>query len=692
MKTVRNITNSIVKLAIVLANLQVARICLGQQCPQEFSKSWTGFGPDNFWSSDENWLPVQEPQQCDHVFITTAANTIMDRPPSGSQRRILSLTVSAAGETALEDAAGLSDSRLYCVRDLRRSGGINDHLIRLGPLDRAFVGDALANPPGNGTALGFNWDVAGTTPTGGPEVTVAGTIGCGHWIARNAEIGVGFRVPTGQELTGAPGTIDTNVCDVPGGIPPLGRRWELQGVTLRARRAQNLGVWTVQQAVGARANDLQFTEYLQANEFFFEGAVNSKLNVLFPGDDPSNPQVDEGLHVLNAMHVAGPTDSALAQGPKVQTERLLVGPQAKLVLSDGAEFQVREDDHFLTAPAGATFEDEASLQYGPFYAQSLTLFEVQDWGAGPGRVPPLAFKGNSFITTALPIDPIIEGFNQELEMHLHVHLDIEGELSRPPAIAWHTGEVDLVVGSSAVGNPPPLKLEVIAADSCNLWFTDIPEPRCLKHWRSLTVHARDGPLGPEMKLVDRHDNYPSSAAVCESTDFPEAMYVKQNVIIHNHGPATVDLNHLRLYYGGELITRGPGAFTRGWPILLLHTEYGDFNGDCVVDEADETWLPAGLRRGAGEISTAPVHATLPILDYDGDCDVDEVEIGLFYQRLDARYPTRGCTGGAAGIGLVCPPRTSLTRTPLGLADGVSFGRIGMTCSDSVDRAVGADND
>jgi hypothetical protein len=130
-----------------------------------------------------------------------------------------------------------------------------------------------------------------------------------------------------------------------------------------------------------------------------------------------------------------------------------------------------------------------------------------------------------------------------------------------------------------------------------------------------------------MKLVDDHVNSPSSTTARESADPPEALYIRDDIILHNAGPAAVDLNHLRLYYGGTLTVHGADAFVNGQPIPLIQTEYGDFNGDCIIDAADETIFLS--MPGGGE----SVHAAIPILDYDGDCDVDDVERDLFHQRL-----------------------------------------------------------
>ena len=75
------------------------------------------------------------------------------------------------------------------------------------------------------------------------------------------------------------------------------------------------------------------------------------------------------------------------------------------------------------------------------------------------------------------------------------------------------------------------------------------------------------------------------------------------------------------------------------------TSYGDFNGDCYVNAADEALFPL-----AGDWSLMPVptlSAIIPLYDYNGDCLVDDDDHSVFYLRLNqaAYNPIAGCTPG-----------------------------------------------
>jgi hypothetical protein len=336
---------------------------------------------------------------------------------------------------------------------------------------------------------------------------------------------------------------------------------------------------------------------------------------------------------------------------------LLVDPQAQLILAEGAELTVERLSAGLlaSAPAGATFENGASLRYGPLYGQPISRLEVHDWFAGPGRFPKLQFKANSYITTELPIDPLTEGIVQELLLTLYVHFDIESKVSWPPALSWHTGDVDLAI--EATGTlVPPVQMECIASDSCNIWFTDVPEPRCLKHWRSLTI---GGNYVLNLELVDHHDNHQPNAVPCGDSAPTEAMYVLGDISAEDidDGQSTVNLNGLRLYYGGSIpvwTSGSPFLSVGGEPFPLIKTNWGDFDGDCDIDVEDALLFPLS---NAVPPVTYNLLATNPLFDHDGDCRIGEHEYELFYCRFSGECPMSWttCNGGAGGVALVCPP-------------------------------------
>jgi hypothetical protein len=67
-------------------------------------------------------------------------------------------------------------------------------------------------------------------------------------------------------------------------------------------------------------------------------------------------------------------------------------------------------------------------------------------------------------------------YNLDLQA-FNTSFEIQSVVSRDPAIDWYTGDVDLIMEGQDVD---AYTLEVISEDGCNLWFTDVPEPRCLK--------------------------------------------------------------------------------------------------------------------------------------------------------------------------------------------------------------------
>jgi hypothetical protein len=572
-------------------------------------------------------------------------------------------------------------------------------------------------PSGHGQTYGLKWTMQGSPGQAGfnrAVVIVSDTIGCGQWTAQLADITVGHRYGTLEEGVYPPddedalGIIDGSVCGV---YPPGNNEWNLNGVLLRAKRALNLHDWQITEYLtesGNRPSDLELAEYFAPTDLLFSGWLESRLRVGFGGGDPDNPPAEAGLRVFGVMNVRGPLDDPqhpewqTLPGPTVIAERFradvdLVTGGAVLALSDGAQFLVEgwAEHGTIGLPVEALFQPRSSLRYGrrlgsdspeidpPNLRQPITRFQVTDRSDRP-REPALRFLDvdqpepkASYITTALPRN---SGLNQEMELKLRVHLDVHGDLSKPsgiprdpndPAqghIAWDTGSVDLVIERATYSNFPvqdcvdrgltgncEAQVEVITGESCNVWFIDedMPEPRCVKYWRSLTVGARDSPAPSYVKLVDRHDNYPSGSDACDSSHIAEALYIRDNVIIHNPGPAAVDLNGLRLYYGGEFLgidpsTGQPTPLSKPGVIPLCKTRYGDLNCDCRIDDLDAGLFPAVL----------PAPAAFPNLDWDGNCLIDPTDAAVFWSRVNhpAYQNIEGCTGGPGGVPLDCPRR------------------------------------
>ncbi|MEK6677417.1 MAG: hypothetical protein AABZ47_17410, partial [Planctomycetota bacterium] len=447
------------------------------------------------------------------------------------------------------------------------------------------------------------------------------------------------------------GTIDPALCDTP--VPEGGRIWDLRGVRLMAKRALNVNTWLVGDTT-LRNSFLEFREYLGVPFFTYEGNAAGRLRVGYVGD-PQNPQPDEGLRVTGRFEVGGPPLDETAKGPTVELEKLVVDNGAEFILSDGVNVRIGDyvEPTNHSVPAAATFENEASLRYGQRLGsaltnQPITTFEVSNQYDAP-RQPALWFKGNSYIAKSSDLEPCSETPSEEMELVLRTHLDIEGVLSRSPAIAWNTGDVDLrLLAPVNSGNYDcsdestcHAEIEVIAADSCNIWFTDVCYRRCLKHWRKLFIDVVAGEKVPT-RFVDRHDNHQPNSGGCNDPLPPEAMYVEGDVEINdNANPLQpfVDLNGLKLYYGGALVGDANTGFHNGELIPLIKTEWGDFNGDCVVDADDEALFPL---RGTWGPVVPRISATNPLHDFDGDCDVDEVEYDLFYERKNAGYVAQNC--------------------------------------------------
>ncbi|MEK6674808.1 MAG: hypothetical protein AABZ47_04040 [Planctomycetota bacterium] len=364
--------NTVGKLALgaTLALGGIGTTALAQTCNPEIVNSWNAGGaPSPLWSNAANWNIVGEqprpPSDCDNVFISIPALSVMDRPSAGvPRRRVLSVTMSQPGETRLGAAFELNNSELYCVRDLIRTNSFDDHVMQLGQIDQVFVGDPAPvspNLPGHGDTYGFQWFIDGGAS--GASVYVTDTIGCGRWTVADARIFAGFKPPNagGQIIPTALGTIDPALCDTP--APEGGRIWDLRGVTLKAKRALNVNTWLVGDSL-YRVSDLLFTEYLEVHDMMFEGSRGSALRV-GREDSRSPPKEDEGLRITGRMTVKGTSDDEI--GPRVYVSNLVLAPGAELRIGKGVNFDVDNIDGLPAerVPLGVIVEDGASLRYGP---------------------------------------------------------------------------------------------------------------------------------------------------------------------------------------------------------------------------------------------------------------------------------------------------------------------------------------
>jgi hypothetical protein len=348
------------------------------------------------------------------------------------------------------------------------------------------------------------------------------------------------------------------------------------------------------------------------------------------------------------------------RGPSIDAEKLLVRASGNLTIDDGTLFSITAWDlEGHLAPVAADFQPLSSLRYGhdgppppedPNGPKSNTL--TVDMREASGRQPAMHLQGGSYITTKLPRGE--DAQVQQLTLDLQVHLDVEGILSQAPAVAWDTTTVDLKIrpGTLDDGNPPPVETEAIAADACNVFFTDLPTgpAPCLKYWRSLTV-GEFSPYQeqPTMRLVDNHDNHRPNKSSCGAAPAPEAMYIAGDVFVEGWTDylPLIDLNGMNLYYGGMIDYGGSvgpfsqSLFTNGSAIPLIKTHWGDFNGDCVIDGADAALFPFVFP------GVPTIRARNPMFDFDGDCKIGQLEYDEFYNRLASMGGVLipGCTGG-----------------------------------------------
>lgn len=421
---------------------------------------------------------------------------------------------------------------------------------------------------------------------------------------------------------------------------------------------------------------MTFSEFFSVRILTFSAGSGSVITVL----DPSAEADDvTGLRIQARLRLS--RDAALTVGPFVEAEGFFVEPKGTITLEHGSRFAAtKPHDGHTHAPTRADFkgaEDTASvLSYGFYFpdnpSNEITRFSVDD--NADAHHPSLAFHGQSYITSVS--DPDIVSTNgeiQELQLALRSHLEIEATTHAPPARNWFTGHVDLVYYPSRVpGDRTAARHEAVAADCCNVFFTDVNEPRCLKYWRSL--YAKPSGCGIEhvfIDLVDERENYPPSPA-------REAFYIRDRAAIGESETGTpcgnldrfaeLRLNNLRFYYG-VLYPADGTTVCGGEHYPLIKTIYGDFDGDCDVDRDDyETLEFYAKSSGPG------IPSEYPLADFDGDCDIDLQDMNAFRVRLGRTCTCDDC--GPSGCffaeecpALNCPPGVG----PVALREMQNFG-------------------
>lgn len=564
--------------------------------------------PFNLWSLEDNWSLNVRPNETHDVTVTTPNATInMDYNPPGNYS-ILSFQAGVPGTLQL---SGFND--INTIAGARYGGSLNGYTINV-PYAEQFTSGSPFGQTGwaNTVVERFEWSVGG-----GATVGVVGTIGGGRWTlgdgtSTRANLDVGYIIGGGPVISdpAALGTIDSGF-----GGPPYGPHdWTLNGAVVRAKRCQNLGIWNVNQASNAPPNEISAIEYFETGRTILTGRRQSTLWVATPSAT-ANPG---GLRVKDLLEAK----FGLGDAPSIEAEKLLVDAGKTVKLAHGAYLGIRESSisgvqHSAFAPVSAVFDGTASLGSKLLYGnpavepERITQLEVQENVSGI-REPALRFAGQSYISTQTDPD---NDPAQELEIHLGVHLEIQAETMRSPGIAWHTGGVDILVLPSS--SFLAADMENIAADCCNVFFTDVREPRCLKYWRNLTLKDH-----PEVsaRLLDKFENYLPNIG-----SNPEAMYVREKVEGVFPPGMIIDLNQKRLYYG-ELVG-DPAGLVNGVHAQLIKTRFGDFDGNCKIDSADYNNYLRPFVTSPGVVTAYPLG------DFDGDCDIDLVDLREYRSRL-----------------------------------------------------------
>ncbi len=526
-----------------------------------------------------------------------------------------------------------------------RLSNVNESAINVGAGDAFWVGDVLdGQTTTDADAKGYKWTVIGGA-TGRGLVGVTGTVGPGEWLVQNALLSFGYEIigsPSGP-VFGDPlatsGIIDSLVTSEL--LSPGGSTWTFHGVEFRASRCENLDFWYANRDVNPNLfNYLRVSEYFEARMFFLEGSEGGNpLSDRLEASFKLAAAPESGLRVLQFVGLSG-TNPSGNDGPWIQAGEMLVRRQAPtdapavVRIEDASQLHVMIGLSDLSPPETVKpkIEDASILQYGTKHVlfdeeQDVTFtlhrnyFLVQSKETTtPGS---LTLDPTSMITAlgaSVGQDPYVPGSHDLLHEMNNSDFVIQSQVSALPARGWHTGDVDLFFWANL---NEPLDFEVIAEDVCNLWFVDVPEPRCLKHWRNLVID------GPELVLVDQSNNH-----VCED-EGDDALYIVEDIFLRNS--AKFNVNGTQVYYGGSLNLGNGSIDGSPAPLRLKKSLYGDFNGDCFVNAMDVTII-SDYVAGLGP------KCDWPLGDWNGDCTVDVIDLNETMQRAsDPSFtPLPGC--------------------------------------------------
>jgi hypothetical protein len=603
--------------------------------------------PNNNWNNAARWSLAVTPQPThdvflDLVFAGSSITTVMDLPDVNGRAEVNSFSASlGSGQTgalnlkAYADYMDPNQPNCGANRHLRSRGDflstapLNAYTVNVGPSDSVWIGAGFFQlpppplpPPFEPLQISntshFKWNLEPFNCGGSPQVGVTGTIGPGQWTAKRAYLGIGFHPhpAMGGPIAGAPGVIDSGVT----GTPTNTSRWTLEGTYLRGNTARNLDQWVISETPGT-ASTIQFRRYFESKQTFLSGTSASSFKVSIVGGQAG----ERGLRVKTSFEMRRPSSAVNMDGPRTECEELLVEANGKIQLERGAYLGVKRIESAVDdAPTGNRFESGSRLLYGlrrsaNDVSLTMTLLDLLE-RAKHAREPKFHLAGQAYMGTPIDPDKLQVGQLQEMEVHSAVHFDVEANTANLPARNWYTGEVDLAVlptfaGDAACPGECPAAYEVFVPDCCNVFFTNVSEPRCLKYWR--TIRLKDDQADVFMDLVDVHDNYQPNPPHGACSPCTEAMYVRESVTAP--GFSRIDTNGHPLYYG---------SFTGAQPpadgYTLIKTKYGDFNGDCAIDGTDYAIIRSHY---VSPQPGQPVPLTsYPIGDLDEDCDIDLVEI------------------------------------------------------------------
>jgi hypothetical protein len=486
-------------MSALLAMVVVGHSVRAQQCDDDF---WRGSGDGVTWNDPFNWsrgVPVDDKIAVFDIY----SETVMDLRgdiwwPSGQPWTVCSWLVGAGGDTKLgafaswdiADRKALSTLGDVVVNVEDYESLLNTYQINVGPLDGVFVGDGMWDhePVFDAETYGITWNVQGVNPGNDKAVVgVTGKIGGGSWNVGRSLLCIGrqfadFDLVFGDWYDDAAGTIDSAY---PQAVPGASN-WTLDMVEMYAKRGQNLDEWTINHSdtddEHPHTNLIEFKEFFEANRLSFNAGVGQNDTDRFHAWmlPTADIETDGGLHIKDfAIFQAG---DGHEYGPQVKVENLRVRDDATLIIDDATWFNVTgEPAHpsYPTANGGARFLDGASLRYGGDGAFQELWFNVDMLGPdAPVRIREnLLFYPDAYIRP-LGEPPYVpeDLYNLDLQA-FNTSFEIQSVVSRDPAIDWYTGDVDLIMEGQDVD---AYTLEVISEDGCNLWFTDVPEPRCLK--------------------------------------------------------------------------------------------------------------------------------------------------------------------------------------------------------------------